>query len=595
MAVEAPERIGVNHYKFYTQTPQEQFVNAPDTLPESLNNRYFASLVSKCLLPFEENSPTNDKKAVVKDRIQLFSDGEAPYSPMSGIPYEVDTPKGLRTKNSFDRKEAFVEQAKFAIARYCQDYFEADGSIASKHEQDWYNLVEIAPELVKIMTSRDNYVTLAHENHAVNIIASATHMARYPETQIVLRTGIGGSDDEFTSHRFAAYGLPALKIAEDIQSFYAQREDERLVHAAIDKAKDLSVDYLNTPSLSRGFRKDLSDQVRAIIKQDGLEALLSPEEQTQVCRKYAIAQDPISIQFFFADEAAIAINHTMDAEKIPARTAENTEALADHVNTFHPAVAEKVTYLKDIPWSSHKPYARTLIEYLAEELRQADDKTVRETLSTLETLGDNHGGENGSQRAAEYAAMHPLPFGDRLNLPFTSYLQGVSDNPTINITVGGRTERHFCAIREYLSTTANPTRLVAFIEAKIDQGIADEEVTQYTRMIQQINRWERRVGVIREKYVDEHDPNPKLARPDKPLHDIMLVTNVGYTPTYYATEYDRPWDSDAGQYYDYLQSEVEQLATKAKSADLAQENALKRSRLHGVMFDIAALREAREV
>src|SRR3989344_2174618 len=148
--------------------------------------------VQKCTYPFLE--------AEEERKIKLFTNGTAPHYPTE----------------SSDSRSRFVSEAEQVVSQYCREYFDSSGTVLPNRQQDWNNLCEIAPKLVAIVADRKNYISMVHQSDALNIIGAAIVKVQKPDTPLVIRTGIGGSDDPFTSARFPAYGLPAFHIAEQI-------------------------------------------------------------------------------------------------------------------------------------------------------------------------------------------------------------------------------------------------------------------------------------------------------------------------------------------------------------------------------------------
>ena len=190
-------------FEYYTPTPDQRRNGIYDPIPEYLTqSEHFQRLVRKCLKPFETDT---------SKRIRTFIDGGDASSPMDP-----------------NLKGAFTTEAERVVSMYCQSPIESDGRI----NQWFYNLEEVAPNLIAIMVRHDHYIGLVQQSNALNILAAALDIAQNPNKEITIRVGIGGSDDEFTPARFASYGLPALIIAEEIQTLFEQRKKNKLASFA---------------------------------------------------------------------------------------------------------------------------------------------------------------------------------------------------------------------------------------------------------------------------------------------------------------------------------------------------------------------------
>lgn len=552
--------------EYYTPTPQQGFGGTRLELPNYLkDSKYFNTLVHKCLTPFQRRTP---------ERIQVFTNGDDPYPPTDS-----------------SHRALFMKETAEVVARYSQDLLTADGNLMPGREQEWFNLIEIAPRLIEIMTNRDNYITLVQKSQTLDIVATALHMARFPNTEVVFRIGIGGSDDEFTSARSAAYGVPALKILEQINKLYDERKQSKLLAAAIRKG---FADYerLHGIPSPKEERTKISNRISA---NGNYADDLTVEKQAAVLAENAIPSNLPRIEFFCAYQAAIAINHTMDPDRVRQRAVEGIDVLRQYVISRHPQIAGQVGFLEDIPWAEHKPHSKIILEYMAHLLRSSTEDTIQDTLTTLQNLGNKHGGQNGAEQAAEYAAIHPWAFGDRLNLPYTRYLEGSKTNPTINITIGGKPERHFCAIRDYLSKYANPDGLLEFIRSKLEQSSDSQERDFLARLAGRVERWKRRIDWVRQKqYAPDLNQNPSdhtVIRPDRPLLSVSLVTSIGLSPTYYATEFDRPHNTDPFEYDAFLRQQAEWFVNHPPTNE---GEALRRLTLQAIVFDMQALRGDQE-
>lgn len=561
-----------NQSAYYTVTPRQEVIGKALEQPTYPDKpRHFSSLLQRCLTPFQQNEERVDKSVQVEDRIQVFNNGDRPLPVTDKV-----------------HRSAFTEEAAQVVGQFCKDLIQPDGNLIPEKEQEWFNLMDIAPKLIEIMTDRDNHISLVQQPQALNIVAAALHLARNPNAEAVIRVGFGGSDDPFTTSRLPAYTVPALRIVEKMHDFYEDRRTSKLHRTSMQKKITQQEQELGR-KLDKDEKRVLA--IELFPDENGHYENLDPGEEQAVLDSYAIPKVGPRVEFFFAYHAAIAINRTMDPEQIQQRARENMQAVEAYVLKYHPRVASQVVLQEDLPWDQHRPHSKVILQYLAHLLRTSDDKSVQETVATLQNLGSNHGGQSGAEQAAEYAAIHPWGFGDRLNLPYVNYIKGSPRNAAINITIGGKPERHFCSVRTYLSQNANPEGLIDYINSRIEQ--TDIEEQEYlTRTLSLVKRWKNITDISRAKAYTEGSSVPwgeaPAIRADAPLLGIPLITSIGAKPTYYATAYDQPIDTDPTTYDKYLISEALGFITTPPTD---KEGAMRRLALKDVSYDIAALRK----
>jgi len=533
----------IQHLEFYSPSPQymgeSALIDQNEALPQAANKQ-LEGLKVKLLTPFTANSD---------DRIKVFTDGNKPFSPVE---------KGTN--------KIFTDQCSQVVRRHCAEYFNEEGEFVDESARTAFsNIVEIAPLITKIFTGQDHHISMVQQNQSLNIVDAAIQMAKDPSTTVAIRTGFGGSDDDFTPERLPAYGIPALGMATEIEEMYAQRERIKMKQAAVKKRAKMTADYLGVDSIDRKHRELIAQEVEQI----GPENILTEEEQCDIRTKFAIPSQQPTIEFFFAHNAAIAINtvsRRMDPDKIPARTADNIATMQAFVEKYYPQLSSLVEYNTDIPWETQNPTSKVVREYLAKLLRESQDPSVQDTIATLETLGGNHGGDEGAENAAEYAGIHPLVFGDSLDVPTEGYIDNRS-KAQINITIGGSTERHFCAIRDFLTKNASYEGLEEFIEQKIEWAENTEEASVLKDIQEQV------------RFLQNN-------RPALPSLGISLITDLAHKPVYYATEHDKPLGTGVNHSIVLLKGQ-EILLSKQKG----QEAALQRENLRGVINDLSALRD----
>jgi hypothetical protein len=490
--------------KYYTPTSREKFVKTQD--PIEFDDKVKKSKAIRRLTGALLDGYSQDKQNPVK----VFHNGDDPRSP--------------RTKG---HKEEFEPMMAKIVAERCGDLFDEAGSIIPERSQEWSNVLEIAPMVHNAFLKRGNYIDAVARNQSINLAVFSINVARNPELlgDTLLNVAFGGSDNEYATTRLPAYALPAIKIVRELKSGYDQRESKIIANEREQKVyKDITLGrgeheiegsergmaYKEAKRILAAENEDLSEDEKK-MKNDSIP---TAEEMDELRRRYGIPSVMPSIQYFFAGEAAAAINHnTMDPEKIRARTEGNINILREYIETHHSDVAEHVRIVRDVNWDNHTPYAQMVIEYLADIVNNNQRETIKGALETLEKHGENHGGLNGRLEAGKYAATHPLEFGDRIDLPGANYVHEQGRKPKMNITIGGSTEERFWALREELSEKANSSGLKGYIDKKIETTGDEDVIVNLERMKARIGRWEDRVGKIRAGYTES---NSYIARPDRP-------------------------------------------------------------------------------
>ncbi len=493
--------------RYYTPAPNEQQAEYG-----SAQSPAAKTVVETC---FRKAFVDRDQ-SVYGPRLQFFTDGQPPFFPTG------------------KEREVLMEEASSVAQFYISDLVGPDGTVLPDKNDEFRNVLEIGSELVKIISDGRNELSLTQQSQALNILGASLYLARNPNATTEIAIGIGGSDSEFTSARFPAYSIPGARITEGIMHFYSERKRQKVAAEVADRliAEEFG-DQGTNPESKAAKRTKRKEIVEAVL--DGHidpMRVLEDEDVEDIQKKYAILKKPPVLKVFFAHEAARAINHTMDPEKIPQRTTENMAALQDYLARFHPEAASQLNMAVDKPWDAHTPYQKAVVRYLAHELRTSDDSVVQKTLALLRKLGQNHGGDMGAELAAEYAAVHPVVFGDRMDLPVSPFVVGETKDPDVRIVIGGKTEREFCAVREYLSKTASADRMIDFMNSL--EGETDFDAVNIGSLLK---RWKNITRSTRDRY----DSNSaSFARADLPVHTVQLITSVAATPTYYPTPFDIP-------------------------------------------------------
>lgn len=533
---------------------------APEITP--VNSTAVKTVVNTCLRSaFLDRELDKNSKGT---RIQLFTDGQPPFSPTGSA------------------REEFLQEAGNVAEFYIRDMIDPEGNLLPEKNDEFRNVLEVGSELVKIFTNEYSHISLTQQAQSLNILGAALYLARNPDATVEISAGIGGSDSDMTSARFPAYGIPGARITERMISYYAKRKQEKTVVETTDKIINAEFsEFVSDPEIKAQKRTRKKEIVDAIARGEiDINDHLSSEDIDAIYGKYAIPRNRPTFRVFFAHEAARAINHTMDPKKIPQRTEENMKAMQEYMAQHHPAAAAVLELSVDKPWSEHTRYQQALVKYLAHELRTSDDPTVQKTLNVLQKLGQNHGGDMGAELAAEYAAIHPIVFGDRMDLPSSPFVVGQKRDPDVRIVIGGKTEREFCAVREYLTKTANVDRMIAFLEAKREEGTEDSGA----EIIPALLRWKKIAQSKRNSYGT--NSNPKFMRPDLPVHTIQLITQIGATPTYYPTPFDIPSSASTEEILSHADN-LWSLNSQLKNGDQTVDRAV----LKHVANDYMALRD----
>ena len=175
-------------------------------------------------------------------------------------------------------------------------------------------------------------------------------------------------------------------------------------------------------------------------------------------------------------------------------------------------------------------------------------------------------------------AVHPVVFGDRMDLPASPFIVGETRDSDVRIVIGGKTEREFCAVREYLTKTASADRMIDFMNSL--EGETDFDAVKIGSLL---NRWKNITKSTRGRY----DSNSSsFARADLPVHTVQLITSVAATPTYYPTQFDIPSSASTEEVLAHADN-LWALNGQLKSGDQSIDRAV----LKHVASDYAILRD----
>lgn len=432
---------------------------------------------------------------------------------------------------------------------------------------------EMAPALLEAITSSP-YISGINRNYLLDLVRWSVEAARDPDliSETTLRVGFGGSQDETLSMRLPAYLLPAVDIWRRLNAIRDQR---------VQKLEKVKTGYIFTQlvanrkgELTREEKKAIDNQARQIALNTEFD-----QETMAALRKRAGIFDMPKVEFFFVPNAATEINQ-MHKERVFAQTQQSIELIQAFVTHFFPDVAPYIQFRVDRPWSEHGPYTRLILDYCQNLLKIYDGPDLEKVISLVEELGNNHGQENGRNKAGTYAAIHPLVFQDLLRLPIFSSIIERDRKTLANITIGGRPERLFNRIRELISNTATPESLVEFAKQQLDEGKLTDN--QYKRLV-----WWQKAYKNRQEGYGNKGLNEKWAFADLPLLTIPLITNIGEHPVYYLTEFDLPLTKEAV-------ANLLEIGFTAKFEEMAQQvqvngNFQKRHQFQSVTNDLQTL------
>lgn len=552
MAIATVEALAATkRYSYFRPSTVEQRVAGLDTsVPvEIRNNPFFKGLVNQLIEPFK--------------LISVFEDGGQPYSPADG--------------KHLDQFRAEMEEV---VYRYTRDFGDVNPkTLTGERKQTWLNMVELSPQILQVFTDPKNHIGLVQKREALNLAGTALHLVRFPDTQLALTVGFGGTDDEWTAARFNAYAISPTNIRDDLRTIIDKRRAKALDKASVNKAFD---EYKKAVG-GKDLEKDEKRRVVASIPkyENGQPANLTEDEKVDAYRQFGIPLSLPQIKFFFAYHPALAINQTMDGGRIRLRADEQIDSLKKYVATYHPQASESAVYLVDKPWENHSPLTRLGLKYLVSLLRDCPDEAVQKELVDLKKIGRNKGGEIGEARAEEYIALHPPIFSDRLDMPHLGLLEGDEVNPEINITIGGRTERTFCAARIYLAEAASAEGFESFVLDPEKRGIEDEEIVN--EVLSKIRSWKDQAEIARQARTSSRLATLDVPSYDYPIHGISLITDIASgNPPYYVTEYDKPLGTDLKTHL----AELELLRTQLQNCDF-----VKKTVLEGTIYDLKALIE----
>ncbi|MBI4034928.1 MAG: hypothetical protein HY381_00840 [Candidatus Chisholmbacteria bacterium] len=245
-----------------------------------------------------------------------------------------------------------------------------------------------------------------------NLVYLSCQIAKHPEIAqfIDITTGFGGSDDESSTPRVAAYAIPALKLWQNLNEILAAIEEP--------------------------------DQ-----------SIIRPR-----------------LRFFWAAHAAVQLNG-MDPEHV-LKNVVTQQQLVQKLLSQHPEAATRAYYQTDLAWGQHTPATTRAIYYLTTLAADPQSKRSESAMANLYTRGSNHNGSNGNgshrSQTQMYTAIHPGLFGDRSAIQ----PQLFSDTlPVIgNITIGSRAERQFNIMRADITNRASKAGFKFFINGEWLEG-----------------------------------------------------------------------------------------------------------------------------
>lgn len=446
----------------------------------------------------------------------------------------IVTPAELRDSTTgaqvyeYTERDIVKEEIEQLVAKHCKDLLDTSGT--DNNPKLWAQIFEIAPELITIFNSNSAHIDGVLKSHALNIVDVALQVARNPKTSITIKTGFGGTDGDFTSARLASYAIPALDTAQKIRDFSEQR------------------------------------------KTKGKSGLSNPPQ----------------VQFIFAEEAAIAVNFTDNPNAVHQRTTDNIAVLEKFAHDNYPGVP--VDFIRDIPWSEQSAETKLYREFIAQNLRDHNKHSIRETLDELVKFGHKHG-SNGSTRdtAAIYAAIHQMVFDLASDFPNPEYLdfktpeQKAASQADVVVVIGGQTERHFDAAMFTALAEATYENFSTFINSRMVssntyiQPISQEEVDEARQSLSQ-------------KEVEAS--NRKV---------IPLISKIGeHKPPYFLVpEYDVPHTFDFDLALEKVQTDLRDIQQRIREISAGQNNegidigelAVQRSILEGIKYDMMAIKK----
>lgn len=469
------ESTPVQPQDFYRAPARDEYYPLAETSEAVLQNSEYRKLVSNCL------------SSVQLHGITAFHNGETSHPP-------------LHQKT----KDAFTQQVTSIVGSTVQDLFRPDGTVAPEHKDEWKTINRIAPRLIEIFTRSTNHLYSINRAQTANLVRFGIDVARDPslleDTEINL--AIGGSDDEWSTSRLPAYIIPGVSLLRDVKNLYAG-----LTAAAI-------AEKTTGKTLSN---KDVEDKI-AETTEKGLQIPpeLSDDDLDWLMRTNGIPTQGPRVLLVSGAPAARAINHAMDSDKIIGRNEENLRIIREYVDEYHADVADRVEIADGLTWpeatnpgeESMSNYTRTVMDYLANTLENAEEPEIKYAVDNLKRRGERRGGEAGRRGSMLYAASHPRYFDDRLNLPFGKFLDRKSKQPRMVISVGGKTEKQFDIARDYLSNTASVEGFQAYlwdvaIPAAENIDVAKELVEFYWAS----KKWKEMIDDYRER---EYNPSHQI-------------------------------------------------------------------------------------
>lgn len=528
------------------------------------------------VVPDPDAFPTNSIAKLVEPILVTFSRNKTQL-----IMYGTPTIAYTDSSPSQERRE-FGDELRRVVYAQCQDLFEVRGNrsqLRSEVEREWRNIREIVPEIIEIFLNPANQVKGITRQYATNLVTFAIAVARNPHilAETVFQVGFGGSADTMPA-RLPSYAIPPLRIVEQLQNFYAQREKK-----AFESRKRWEARKLDIPE----YQVTLTD------------AQIQEERE-----RSAIATQMPTVRFFFPDHAAQVINGNNDQEIMEAigrQTQQTTAALQRELFYLFPDLKDAIEIRRDIfSEDPHRPefWQRAYLEHtlglllIGQYTDIASAVAARNALISLQATGVGKvGGHDGRNAAISYAAIHSLIFMDRVEIPFSSSLEGVYSRPQVSISFGGESEMRFNAVRTFLSEAVTMHGYAAFLQSQIAQG--NESPTLKRLLHEIITPTTRRHAFIGEWGVPSQLPN---------LSVILEIGVGGTAPVYYydadadiayptlETLSENEFSTMLAKHIAYLMSNIDNLAGVERSV----ESKIRREQLMQIIQDYTLLLEQRK-
>jgi len=171
---------------------------------------------------------------------------------------------------------------------------------------------------------------------------------------------------------------------------------------------------------------------------------------------------------------------------------------------------------------------------------------------------------------------------------FAEYGSPIVHNPLYNIVLGGRSEKEFDLVRDYVSTHASMEGYMKYVQTRAHEESDPDMEQQLLHLHAKLQRLDRITSHIAQARYSQTPQAADALRPDHPYMTMSFTTKIGRQAPYYATEVDVPTGSDIPSQIEMIEGQIMDIETSGLSKS---EITKQRVNLEWVIFDLKALLE----